>query len=302
MSERHVRTVAIVNPAAGGGPDAALQVLRDHPGIDLRVVHTTGPGDGTRLVTEQMGERWAQVVVAVGGDGTVAQVASGLHAHPGAPLLVAPAGTGNSNYRGLCDDLEWAEIVEALAAGTLQRRTIDLAIISEVDRIVLLGTTTGLLPATLEVARTIPGSGRDLLSEATSLTLQSHRSFPVRVRIDGELVHDGDLFGTYIGGMRHRGGRFEMLPDSLIDDGQLDVCLMSTTVAPLYGRGSTISIERTDGAPLLVELDGELERIESSTCTVRVLPAALEVLVPEPLPAAFGARIPATATTTEAAV
>ncbi|WP_193749650.1 diacylglycerol kinase family protein [Rhodococcus triatomae] len=298
MSDNRVRVAAIANPAAGGSPENAVRVLLEHPGIDLRTLPTTGPGDAERIAAEQSRDGWAEVVVAVGGDGTAAQVASGLYAYPGPPLLVAPAGTGNSNYRGLCDDREWTDIVEALAAGTLEHRRIDLAVADGIDRVILLGTTTGILPTTLEIARTMTGSGRDLLGRAAMEALTTQVSYPTRVFIDGEIFHEGELLGTYIGGMRHRGGRFEMLPTSLIDDGLLDVCLLSGTTEPRYGRGTAITIERTDAVPPLIELDGELHRPDTAGYTVRVLPAALEVLVPTPLPPAFGARatVPETVT------
>ncbi|MFF0816708.1 diacylglycerol/lipid kinase family protein [Rhodococcus sp. NPDC003318] len=290
MSDNRVRVVAVVNPAAGGSPESAVRTLRAHPCIDLRTVHTTRPGDGERLVARESEDGWAEVVVAVGGDGTVAQVATGLYAHPGTPLLIAPAGTGNSNYRGLCDDRDWADVVDALATGTLEHRRVDLAVTDGVDRVILLGTTTGLLPTTLEIAQSTAGTGRDLLSRAAIEALTKQKPYPARVSVDGEIIHSGELIGTYIGGMRHRGGRFEMLPDSLIDDGQLDVCLLSNTAAPRYGRGAAITVERTDSVPLLVELDGELAQLETPSYTVRVLSAALEVLVPTPLPPAFSAR------------
>ncbi|MFI5778770.1 diacylglycerol/lipid kinase family protein [Nocardia sp. NPDC051570] len=290
MTDERIRVFAIVNPAAGGDPRGLLRALHDRRELAVRAVFTEGPGDAERFAGEQAAADWAEVVVAIGGDGTVGEVAAGLHrGNATGAMLIAPAGTGNSSYCGLCEDRPWTDIVAGLATGTLARVTVDLARIEEINRIVLLGTTTGLLPATLDIARTMSGSGRDLLSDATAAALRKHRPYPVRVRIDGTVAYNDELLGTYVGGMRFRGGRFEMLPESVIDDGLLDICFLNATAAPRYGRGTRIVIERVDDRPLLIEYDGELRQL-GSTCTIRALPNALEVLVPVPLPAAFGAR------------
>jgi diacylglycerol kinase (ATP) len=288
MTEERTRVFAIVNPAAGGDPRGRWQVLCDRPELAVRTVFTEGPGDAQRWAGAGVAADWAEVVVAIGGDGTAGQVAAGLYRRGAAgALLVAPAGTGNSSYCGLCADRAWSDIVAGLATRTLTRVRIDLALIEQIDRVVLLGTTTGLLPASLDIARAMSGSGRDLLSAATGAALRTHRPYPVRVHIDGALVYDDELLGTYIGGMRLRGGRFEMLPDSMIDDGLLDICFLSASAAPRYGRGTRIDIERTDGAPMLIEYDGELRTLPGA-CSTRVLPGALAALVPVPLPAAIG--------------
>ncbi|WP_165694993.1 diacylglycerol/lipid kinase family protein [Mycobacteroides abscessus] len=291
MSNR-LRVAVIVNPAAGGDAHDVVAALQQHPVLDLRVLVTSKPGDAERLSVEQCASGWPQVVVAVGGDGTAGQVAAALYSCGGPALLVAPAGTGNSTYRGLCDDRPWASIVNDLARGMLVRKTIDLALIAEIDQIVLLGSTSGLLPSTLVHAQTMQGSGRSLLSDATVAALETHKPFSVRITVDGNVVYDDVAFGTYVGGMRYRGGKFEMLPESMLDDGLLDLCALDPAGPPHYARGANIAIERTDGQPLLIEFDGELCQLSGSTCTVRALPHALGVLVPQPLPAALSPLLP----------
>ncbi|MFI9504577.1 diacylglycerol/lipid kinase family protein [Nocardia sp. NPDC052566] len=285
MVDGDVSALVIVNPTAGGDPSGIVETLSNRKGLALRVVQPSSAADAERVARDIDGGDRPDVVIAVGGDGTAGRVCAGLaRAGVRVPLLVAPGGTGNSSYRGLCDDRPWPEIVAALADRRLARCAIDLAAIEELDRTVLLGTTTGLLPATLAIARELPGSGRDLLSAATMAALDSHKPYPVRVFVDEVLTYEDHLLGTYIGGMRHRGGRFEMLPESLLDDGLLDICLLTGNSAPQYARGRTIRVERTDGEPLRIEYDGELDSLGGSY-TVSVLPAALSALVPTPLPA-----------------
>jgi len=113
--------VAILNPCAGGlarGPQRrAIEAALAQAGVALRV--TTAPGDAIRLATEA---RAADVLVAVGGDGTVSEVLTGMD-RARQVLAVVPAGTGNC----LAMDLGFRSAqagIEALQSG--RGRTIDL--------------------------------------------------------------------------------------------------------------------------------------------------------------------------------
>src|SRR2546429_8890156 len=84
----------IVNPAAGRGAgeralDPVARAFRQQ-GWAVEVTRTGGPGDGAALATAAV-RSGAQRVVAVGGDGTVHEVADGpLGSGGGGPLVVVP--------------------------------------------------------------------------------------------------------------------------------------------------------------------------------------------------------------------
>lgn len=86
----------VFNPAAGAGRRRrllrALSALVAR-GLRPDLAETRGPGDAERLAREAVG-RGVPVVVAAGGDGTIAEVASGL-AGSAALLGVLPLGTAN---------------------------------------------------------------------------------------------------------------------------------------------------------------------------------------------------------------
>jgi len=113
---------------------------------------------------------------------------------------------------------------------------------------------------------------------AIGLALQELDQFPVRVTVDGRVVHDGALTMATVGGVRRFGrGSFEVLPCSVLDDGLLDVCVIGgvkqeelqelAAAVPAgqhlgrpgvaYERGRKIVIERTDVRPLGIEHDGD---------------------------------------------
>jgi len=303
-----MRFLAIVNPAAGGDPDGVVAQLSAAMGAPVDVVRTTGPGHAERLATEIAMTEAPDVVVAVGGDGTVREVAAGLHRAGGTlrdpALLVAPGGTGNSSYRGIWQDRPWPEVAAAVLSGCdAQTRRIDLAFVEELDRLVLLGAGAGLIAQGLITADELGGAGRDRLLRATMATMAVYKPYPGRVTVDGEVLFEGDTLLVNIGGNRYRAGNFQLLPHSLLDDHLLDVCVVGGAADPAevaglamtgtidshpdveYSRGARITVARTDGEPLVFEHDGDVMPLERDSYTVRVLPGALSMVVPRPAPA-----------------
>src|SRR3712207_2293266 len=107
MAARHrAGTVwAIVNPAAANGragerwPEVSGRLRR--AGVDFTACVTCGPGDGTRCARMAVAHG-ADLLVVVGGDGTLSEVVNGCLAttpEPGEPsparrLALWPVGTG----------------------------------------------------------------------------------------------------------------------------------------------------------------------------------------------------------------
>jgi diacylglycerol kinase family enzyme len=128
-----MRALLVVNPKATTtserGRDVLVRALRTE--FDLTVQHTKRRGHGTALAREAA-EAGADVVVALGGDGTVNEVVNGLMAAPSLAerpaLAVVPGGSTNVFARALGLPKGWAEgtsvILEALHSG--RHRTIGL--------------------------------------------------------------------------------------------------------------------------------------------------------------------------------
>jgi diacylglycerol kinase (ATP) len=303
-----MRVLAVVNKAAGGVTDDYLAALRAAPGVDLRIAATEGPGDGTGCVVGGVEDADPAIVVAVGGDGTAGEVARGLaEVGPGAPpMLVAPAGTGNSNFRGLWGELAWPDVVEAVfGAGAWANRPMDLMTVAELDTTSLLGASAAMIPESLELSRSLPLTGRERLLAAAMRVLETYQPYPGRITVDGAVLTEDPALLVVVGGVRYRGGLLELLPDSLVDDGLVDVCVVDATVAAQdlglaalsggltalpgvrYGRGTEIVLERLDGRPMKLEHDGELETGPHTSYRIGVVPGPFSVVVPDPVPACF---------------
>jgi len=296
------RTVVVANPAAAGVDEALVAAVSSRLG-GAEVVRTSGPGHAQALATGLASD--VARVVALGGDGTAREVAAGLWARPGEDgvvLVVLPAGSGNSTARNLWGDREWAAVLDDVVDPTRHRvRRIDLLRLMEWDMVAVLGASSGFLAQVLIDARAVTGlTGRDRYYAAAAGVLAAMPDHPLRVVVDGSVVHDGPASLAAVGGGRFRANAFQFLPDAVLDDGLLDVCVIDAISgaaldevaagvptgahaahpAVALHRGRRVAIERTDGGDLIAEFDGEVHAAPGRRLTVEVLPSALAVLAP----------------------
>ena len=105
-----MRSIAVIaNPFAGtsrgrlSGAEAVAALRQT--GFDARLCPTEGPGHARQLAAEIAGH--SDLVVALGGDGTIHEVAGGL-VGTDCPLGVLPSGSGNDFAVGIgCGTVEY---------------------------------------------------------------------------------------------------------------------------------------------------------------------------------------------------
>ncbi len=264
----------IVNPVAGNGKTIKIMDKVDeylnHKQIPFEVVYTTQPGHATELATHLASGEDSCAVVAVGGDGTVAEVAAGLLG-TNCPLGIVPAGTGNDYRRslGIPDDI--IESLDIIFAN--KTRSADTVKIN--GRTFLNIITVGL---DVEVVKRAPKY--KLFGEASYTLAAIDRAFfakpnRARVIIDGkDEEREFLLFAAGCGA--YYGGGMNPLPEADPYDGLLDLCLIDSvstlkilSLLPKYkaGQHKDLEIAHFDRAknikiisekPLLVNADGEI--------------------------------------------
>ena len=295
------RVAVIVNPASGRGRAAKMAQqagARLHQaGLEVDVLTTVAPGHAHAYAMRVCQEM--DVLVSVGGDGTLNEVVNGvLDAGSETPIAVIPTGTANVVARelGLPEDL--AELVEIARTG--QTRSLDLGLAG--GRRFTMCAGIGL-DAQI-VALVSRGRGEDGIS-MLDYTLPTVRSFmeyhypKLRVRVDGESVDEQATF-VVIGNMRRYGGPLQLFREATPDDGRLDVCcLHGDNILDLlrYGWGAfwnrmpelsdvtyhlarDVRIESND--PVLVQVDGD--RGGELPMEFSVLPSAVSFCVGHPDP------------------
>ena len=293
------RALLVVNPEARGDvsvADAARALVAGAPGWEAAVARTEMRGHGV-LLAEEAAAAGTDVVLSVGGDGTAREVAAGL-AGTDTALGIIPAGTGNSSYQALFGDVSWPDVLTAtLAAPEPGGRSVDLQRVDPTGELSLLGFSVGWFAQIIELAAKEAGvAGSAKYATAAMQAVETPTRFEARVELDGELLAEGELGLVAIGGSPVRGTVFPVLPNSVMDDGRLDVIAVIAASPQEFGemlglvhdgahlehrlvswgQGSTVTIR--GGMPLPAEIDGDLWDRHAGETTVSVMPGALRLI------------------------
>ncbi len=307
------RPLCIVNPvAANGRCGRTWAALRDRVSAALGPVDhelTAAPLEATRLAREAVASR-RPLVIAVGGDGTVNEVANGLldggRARPDTPLGLIVLGTGGDLARTLDLPRSPADQVAVLARGSARR--IDAGRVAFASsggrpetRDFVNIASFGLSGATDAIVNRRPLlrrlGGRLAFLAAVAEALARYRPEPVRVCVDECLDRVLAITTVAVCNGRYFGGGMRMAPEARLDDGRLDVVAVSgigpigligrlhrvysgrhlwlPQVTFVTGRSVQAQAERA-GARVPLDIDGEMPGFLPATFDV--LPGALTVL------------------------
>lgn len=240
------------------------------------------------------------LVVAVGGDGTVHEVVNGiLHGGSEIPVAVMPAGTVNDfgHYLQVPNDIEgYCRMVK--------NNNIVPVDVGRVGDDYFLNVFAGGLFT--DISYKVPRELKMVLGEiayylagAVSLPLNLFRSYSLELTYGGKTVTEQALI-FIISNSPSVGGFKQICPKAGISDGLLDVCLIRRSafehLLPLffsimkgehidsphiaYFQTDHLEIRHTNpaGGEVFMDMDGEQKG--SLPATIRVVPGALRMLVP----------------------
>ena len=285
----------IVNPAAGRGRgERLLPGLREkmaQSDCDCVLSVTAGPGEATKLAA--LAGREADVVVAVGGDGTINEIVNGLR-ESSAALGVLPIGSGNDFVKMVAIPADFDKAWDILFSGTESR--IDLGRAN--DRLYVNSIGIGLDAA---VARTMNRAlwlrGKFAYYYGVLANIFFYRNKHIRWNADDSGGENRAVLAAVMNGTTY-GGNFRVAPEARCDDGLLDLVIGGNygvlgrlAVLPKFKRGRhlnfkkvtfiqarSVTIESSD--PLPIQIDGE-QLPESSVGTevkIEVIPGGLRVI------------------------
>lgn len=313
MTANYNKIHVIINPAAGGDVPvlATLNSVFQAAGVEWSVSITQKQGDGQRLAKAAVAQG-VGVVAAYGGDGTVAEVASGLIG-TNMPFAILPGGTANvlSLELGIPADLAQAAALACGKAATL--RPIDAGQIC--GHHFLLRAGLGFEAALIEQADRSLKDRYGMLAYWWSAmqNLRQPQIFEYQLTLDGKQVTSrGITCGIANAGNLGIGG-INFGAAINISDGLLDVLVIeevswralfdvlnrtwgkveaktTTDLANMnalqetfseavhHWQAHTITI---DVSPLqTIQYDGEVFKPTTAPIEVQVLPQAISVLVP----------------------
>jgi len=302
----HKKIKIILNPMADMGN--AWRVARDlrsiteqHGGIDWS--GTVYPGHAIELA-KQAGEQGYDLVIAMGGDGTVHEVMNGLMQVPAEkrPVLgVVPAGSGNDFGHGIKASTQPTEALNRAING--EPATVDLGVMTAGDgRKEYFDNTLGIGFGAIVTIRShrLPLLRGFLmyLTAVIQTIILDHNPIKMQMEIDGKKVEESIIYLIICNGPREGGG-FLIAPDAVIDDGILDYAmitnvsrLMMFRIVPevmkgTHGRFKQVTIDRckkftlTADRPLYIHADGEIfsgPGTDIREVSFEILPNALKVV------------------------
>ncbi|HEX6680796.1 MAG TPA: diacylglycerol kinase family protein [Gaiellaceae bacterium] len=303
MNER--RTVFLVNPASDNGatgrrwPEIANRAAA--AGLTGDALVSERPGQLTELAREAA-EGGAELLVAVGGDGTVNEVVNGIAGRAGVELAIVPRGTGRDFVRTYVISHRVDDAIRTAVEG--RTREIDLGRArfrswqgktteAYFANIASAGMSGAIAKRANETSKALGGRASYLW--ATFAVFAGWRTSEISVEADGE-VRRSPMHLVVVANGRYFGGGMMITPDADPDDGVFDVLvignltkrdLLLTLPKTYFGRhlphpkaellrATTVEIETKE--PMPVELDGE----QPGTTPVRfeVVPRALRLRVP----------------------
>jgi len=249
--------VLIANPAKVEDVDALLAqlggALAEHGWPAPRLLTTTVDEPG-RGLAEQAAREGADVVLAAGGDGTVASVVSGLVGTETA-LAVLPSGTGNLLARNLDLPMDTSGVVEALVAGKV--RSIDVGEVVEGAGVgssfavmAGLGFDAAIVEDAPERLKAMVGWPAYLVSAVSHL---ADEPFTCTIVVDGGEPIEREARSVLVANVASLQGGVDLAPDAGVSDGLLDVIVLGP---------KTLTDWLRLGARLVTGSDREDERIE----------------------------------------
>lgn len=289
-----VNPFLIVNPRAGrgrhgSGAGPVVERLRRAfaaRGLAIDVALTERQGHAADLARTADGD----LVVAVGGDGTVHEVLQGLDLER-QRLGVIPAGSGDDFawHHGLGGGLEAA--VARIAAGRERRVDIGVWEAGRFHNNLGFGfeAEVNRLSHRVRVVR-----GPALYFVALARALATLRRYEVELAWDGGALSGKFVTGSLLNGSRV-GGAFRLCPAARTDDGRLDLVTVAamgrlgilTALGPVLrgneprdgriARATTTRLSLRAPTPIPVYMDGEYCGAHTGV-DVRVLPGALRLL------------------------
>ncbi|MHC4623347.1 MAG: diacylglycerol/lipid kinase family protein [Planctomycetota bacterium] len=288
----------IVNPKSGASSSKLtsrqFQRYLSKNGYDVRLSLTTSLEHACELATDAAVDYHCALVVVVGGDGTVREVAHGLEG-TNKPLLIVPCGTENLLANELGFDERLKTVIKTFEGGHI--RPLDL------------GSANG------KCFTSIAGFGFDgevvkRLSEQREghvdyfdyfwpiwRTFWNYKFEPVKVEVDGEEIFNGRGL-VFVGNISRYAMGLQILHNADFSDGLLDVCvykctsqlrlikhsLMTALKQHTYGTDVTYRQGRnilvsSDVPDMPTEIDGDPG--PPLPMQIEVIPHAVNCLVPE---------------------
>lgn len=288
----------IVNPKAGASSSKFIcrkfcEYLTAK-GLDVRTSLTTSLEHARELATDAAVDYDCTMVVVVGGDGTVREVAHGLEGSD-KPLLIVPAGTENLLANELGFDEKLSTIIKVFEQGFV--RPLDLGCIGD-----KCFTSIAGFGFDGRVVKRVSQQRKGHINHFDYFwplwrTFWDYKFRQMKVQVDGEVIFDG-VGMVFVGNISRYAIGLGILQKADFSDGLLDVCIYKCESRVHLVKHSIMTVlkRHTLGADVIYKQGKEIT--VSSQCsdidteidgdpgmplpvTIKVIPQAVNVMTPK---------------------
>lgn len=283
----------IANPIAGRGRGEKIahlveQILAEQ-NVDFELTFTKYHKHAIELAAEASIKH--EVVVALGGDGTIRQVLEGIW-QTSSVLGVIPGGTGNDYARGLQIPLKTKQALQVLLGQHTAPLDVGLAGEETFGVLASIGFPVDVIEY-VNVHREGIFKGPLAIIGGVISTIRHLKTHPLKITIDGN-IFEKEVAGLLIMNMPYAGGGLKFTPDAHYNDGVFSVLILESiskldlalTLPKAYSgkhiphpaitilTGREVSLE---GDPLSVMLDGDIFAMDN--LQTKIIPSASKVIV-----------------------
>jgi diacylglycerol kinase (ATP) len=286
------KALFIINPISGGkkkdGVPELIEKNLDPTAYKPVIVFSDGVSHARQIAKEAVNK--FDLIVAVGGDGTINEVASAI-AGSDTPLGIIPFGSGNGLSRFLGIPMNTEQAIKTLSTGHIE--AIDSGKLNGKYFFNMAGM--GFDAHISEVFSHTKKRGFISYIKSSIQEIAKYKPQLYIINIDGK-IYEREAFMLSFANSSQYGNNAHISPHASVQDGLLDVCVIKmfpawrliemgirmlnkTSDKTKYVeiiRGRHINVKRT--APGPVHLDGE-PKIADADVDIEVVPASLKVIV-----------------------
>ena len=216
----------IINPIAGGGKANSLisqiKESMDKHNRKYDIILTSKPKEAIEISKENVDKY--EIIVAVGGDGTINEVAKGIISTGRGTLGIIPGGTGNDMAKSLGISMDPQKSLEILNRGF--KKEIDIGTVnnSSFFNIASVGLDAEVIENHNKFKSRIRGGKVYILS--VIYTLFNFKDKDLEIEIDGKILNEKIML-LAVGNGKYYGGGMKIIPTAKINDGFLHICIVS---------------------------------------------------------------------------
>lgn len=298
-----MRVRVIINPTAGRqlvqkNADRVIRaLLQDGTIRQAELIETQGAGDAYRAA-RYFSPFQVDLILAVGGDGTVHEVVNGLiDGNHQTPLAIFPAGTVNDFATALKIPRDPDEYIQMIRRFSTRLVDVGRAGDRYFFNVLAGGMLTDVAYRTTTDAKTVLGQMAYIINGALDLPAKLFRSIPITIE-SAECRIEDDILLFIVSNTTCVGGFRCLAPEASFEDGLLDVLVVHKQglfeLLPMvmqiangdhvnnerisYFQTKSVTISSRDATTVALDLDGEQHG--QLPVTVTAVQAAIRLVVP----------------------